>query len=58
VWAVSDLDAPFVRVLFKGSTNSIDHNLYVRGLYAFESKSRNFAGARASTPRLRKFRRR
>jgi choice-of-anchor B domain-containing protein len=41
VWDVSDLDAPFVRVVFEGSTSSIDHNLYVRGLYAFESNYRS-----------------
>ena len=41
VWDVSDLDAPFVRVVFEGSTGSIDHNLYVRGLYAFESNYRS-----------------
>jgi hypothetical protein len=50
VWDVSDLDAPFMRVVFEGSTISIDRNLYVRVLYAFESKSRNSSGARASTP--------
>jgi choice-of-anchor B domain-containing protein len=41
VWDVSDLDAPFVRTIFQGSTGSIDHNLYVRGLYAFESNYRS-----------------
>ena len=41
VWDVSDLDAPFVRSLFQGSTPSIDHNLYVRGNYAFESNYRS-----------------
>jgi choice-of-anchor B domain-containing protein len=41
VWDVSDLDAPFVRGVFEGSTPSIDHNLYVRGLYAFESNYRS-----------------
>jgi choice-of-anchor B domain-containing protein len=41
VWDVSDLDAPFVRGVFQGSTPSIDHNLYVRGLYAFESNYRS-----------------
>jgi choice-of-anchor B domain-containing protein len=41
VWDVSDLDAPFVQGTFQGSTQSIDHNLYVRGLYAFESNYRS-----------------
>jgi choice-of-anchor B domain-containing protein len=41
VWDVSDLDAPFVRGIFQGSTGSIDHNLYVRGLFAFESNYRS-----------------
>ncbi|MFL6283181.1 MAG: choice-of-anchor B family protein [Pyrinomonadaceae bacterium] len=41
VWDVSDLDAPFVRGTFQGATPSIDHNLYVRGLYAFESNYRS-----------------
>jgi len=41
VWDVSDLDAPFVRGVSQGATQSIDHNLYVRGLYAFESNYRS-----------------
>ena len=41
VWDVSDLDAPTVQAVFQGSTPSIDHNLYVRGLYAFESNYRS-----------------
>jgi choice-of-anchor B domain-containing protein len=41
VWNVSDLDAPSVRVLFEGSTGSIDHNLYVRSLHAFQSNYRS-----------------
>jgi choice-of-anchor B domain-containing protein len=41
VWDVSDLDAPFVRGTFQGATPSIDHNLYVRGQYAFESNYRS-----------------
>jgi choice-of-anchor B domain-containing protein len=41
VMDVSDLDAPFMRGVFQGSTPSIDHNLYVRGLYAFESNYRS-----------------
>jgi choice-of-anchor B domain-containing protein len=41
VWDVSDLDGPSVQAVFQGSTPSIDHNLYVRGLYAFESNYRS-----------------
>jgi choice-of-anchor B domain-containing protein len=41
VWDVSDLDSPFVRGVFQGATPSIDHNLYVRGNYAFESNYRS-----------------
>jgi choice-of-anchor B domain-containing protein len=41
VWDVSDLDAPKQPTVFEGSTGSIDHNLYVRGLYAFESNYRS-----------------
>src|ERR1044072_2685641 len=41
VWNVSDLDAPFVQSIFQGSTQSIDHNLYVRSLHAFESNYRS-----------------
>jgi choice-of-anchor B domain-containing protein len=41
VWDVSDLDAPFVQGVFQGATGSIDHNLYVRGLHAFESNYRS-----------------
>ena len=41
VWDVSDLDAPFVQTVFQGSTQSIDHNLYVRGPHAFESNYRS-----------------
>jgi choice-of-anchor B domain-containing protein len=41
VWDVSNLDAPSVRGIFEGSTGSIDHNLYVRGLFAFESNYRS-----------------
>ncbi|MET0621483.1 MAG: choice-of-anchor B family protein [Pyrinomonadaceae bacterium] len=41
VWDVSDLDAPSVRGIFEGSTGSIDHNLYVRSLHAFESNYRS-----------------
>ena len=41
VWDVSDLDAPTVRGVYQGQTTAIDHNLYVRGLYAFESNYRS-----------------
>src|SRR5919205_1291851 len=41
VWDVSDLDAPFVQTVFQGSTQSIDHNLYVRSLQAFQSNYRS-----------------
>jgi choice-of-anchor B domain-containing protein len=41
VWDVSDLDAPFVQGVFQGSTQSIDHNQYVRGLQAFQSNYRS-----------------
>jgi choice-of-anchor B domain-containing protein len=41
VWDVSDLDAPFVQKVYKGPTSSIDHNLYVRGIFAFESNYRS-----------------
>jgi choice-of-anchor B domain-containing protein len=41
VWDVSDLDAPSVRGVFQGLTTAIDHNLYVRGLHAFESNYRS-----------------
>jgi choice-of-anchor B domain-containing protein len=41
VWDVSDLDAPTVKNVYQGQTASIDHNLYVRGRYAFESNYRS-----------------
>ncbi|HWW77383.1 MAG TPA: choice-of-anchor B family protein, partial [Pyrinomonadaceae bacterium] len=41
VWDVSDLDAPFVQNIYHGPVSSIDHNLYVRGLHAFESNYRS-----------------
>jgi choice-of-anchor B domain-containing protein len=41
VWNVSDLDAPSVQNVYQGVTGSIDHNLYVRGLHAFESNYRS-----------------
>ncbi len=41
VWNVSDLDAPTVQGVYQHATTSIDHNLYVRGLFAFESNYRS-----------------
>ncbi|HEX7315324.1 MAG TPA: choice-of-anchor B family protein [Pyrinomonadaceae bacterium] len=41
VWNVTNLDVPFVTNVFQGSTGSIDHNLYVRSLHAFESNYRS-----------------
>jgi choice-of-anchor B domain-containing protein len=37
IWDVSDLDAPLYKGYFAGSTFANDHNLYVRGNFAFES---------------------
>ncbi|HEX5707372.1 MAG TPA: choice-of-anchor B family protein [Pyrinomonadaceae bacterium] len=41
VWDVTDLDAPLVRAVHQGVSTSIDHNLYVRGRFAFESNYRS-----------------
>ena len=41
VWDVTNLDAPFVRNVFQNQTTSIDHNLYVRGRYVYESNYRS-----------------
>jgi choice-of-anchor B domain-containing protein len=41
IWDVSDLDAPFVQTVHQGVSTSIDHNLYIRGLFAFESNYRS-----------------
>ena len=41
IWDVTNLDAPFLRNVFQNQTTSIDHNLYVRGRYAFESNYRS-----------------
>jgi choice-of-anchor B domain-containing protein len=41
VWNVADLDAPSVQNIYNGPTTSIDHNLYIRGLFAFESNYRS-----------------
>ncbi len=35
IWDVSDLDAPFLLTTYEGPTNTIDHNLYVRGSWAY-----------------------
>ncbi|MCI0643282.1 MAG: choice-of-anchor B family protein [Chloroflexi bacterium] len=37
IWDVSSLDAPFVLDYYDGPTPAIDHNLYIRGNYVFES---------------------
>ncbi|MCI0578920.1 MAG: choice-of-anchor B family protein, partial [Chloroflexi bacterium] len=37
IWDVSNLDAPFVLDFYEGPTAAIDHNLYIRGNYVFES---------------------
>jgi choice-of-anchor B domain-containing protein len=41
VWNVSDLDAPAVQGVHQHATTAIDHNLYIRGLFAFESNYRS-----------------
>ncbi|HYE12993.1 MAG TPA: choice-of-anchor B family protein [Pyrinomonadaceae bacterium] len=41
VWDVTDLDAPFVKNVQTLSTTAIDHNLYVRGRFVFESNYRS-----------------
>ncbi|HYN84911.1 MAG TPA: choice-of-anchor B family protein, partial [Pyrinomonadaceae bacterium] len=41
VWDVTDLDAPSVRAVHQGVSTAIDHNLYVRGRFAFESNYRS-----------------
>ncbi len=40
VWDLADLDAPVLLGHYTGPTPAIDHNLYVRGGYAFESNYR------------------
>jgi choice-of-anchor B domain-containing protein len=37
IWDVSDLDSPLYNGFFEGSTLANDHNLYIRGSFAFES---------------------
>ncbi len=41
VWNVADLDAPTVQGIYQHATTAIDHNLYVRSLFAFESNYRS-----------------
>ncbi len=38
---VSDLDAPIVKTPYVGSSTAIDHNLYIRGKYAYEGNYRS-----------------
>ncbi len=40
IWDLADLDAPVLMGHYVGPTPAIDHNLYVRGGYAFESNYR------------------
>ena len=40
VWDLVDLDAPVLMGHYGGATTAIDHNLYVRGDYVFESNYR------------------
>ncbi len=40
VWDVRDLDAPALKGHYTGPTTAIDHNLYVRGGYAYASNYR------------------
>ncbi|MEW5988669.1 MAG: choice-of-anchor B family protein, partial [Chloroflexota bacterium] len=37
VWDISDLDAPTIIGYYSGPTPAIDHNLYVKGGYAYEA---------------------
>ena len=41
IWNLSDLDAPSVASVYNGPSSSIDHNLYVRGRYAYEANYRS-----------------
>ncbi len=41
IWNLSDLDAPTVSGIYNGPSVSIDHNLYVRGRYSYESNYRS-----------------
>ena len=40
IWNVQDLNAPFIVGTYTGATAAIDHNLYTRGNYTFESNYR------------------
>lgn len=40
IWNVTDLNAPFISGNYYGPTAAIDHNLYTRGGYTFESDYR------------------
>jgi choice-of-anchor B domain-containing protein len=40
IWDLADLDAPVLMGHYVGATAAIDHNLYVRGDYVFESNYR------------------
>ena len=41
VWNMTNIDAPQLINVFQGATISIDHNLYIRGNYAFEANYRS-----------------
>jgi choice-of-anchor B domain-containing protein len=41
IWNLADLDAPTLSGVYQGTTNAIDHNLYIRGRYAFEGNYRS-----------------
>ena len=40
IWDLADLDAPVLMGHYVGATTAIDHNLYVKGDYVFESNYR------------------
>lgn len=41
IWNMADLDAPSVSSIYNGPSTSIDHNLYIRGRYAYEGNYRS-----------------
>ncbi len=41
IWDVADLDAPRVIGSYLGPVSAIDHNLYIRGAYAYEANYRS-----------------
>ncbi|HEY0385357.1 MAG TPA: choice-of-anchor B family protein, partial [Pyrinomonadaceae bacterium] len=41
IWDLSDLDAPVMSGVYNGPNTAIDHNLYVRGRYAYEGNYRS-----------------